>query len=207
MPCWHGEQRSCPCSHSICGGLGREWGPFSWGPFSETADSTPFVIITDIYLLKETNSDTSLYLLSVLPCSSALLLQSCAVFILFAKAFYFWPNQHRVVVVVEIRLFFFFFLRVHSLHINKILINTGMKFDRKGTLNFVFISPRKYIVYGVFVSPLLCHYPKKSPWTWKKLSLCNFHEKKAFPQRKEVHRAYMRGMSCSATFRPLFSLT
>lgn len=110
MPCWHGEQRSCPCSHSICGGLGREWGPFSWGPFSETADSTPFVIITDIYLLKETNSDTSLYLLSVLPCSSALLLQSCAVFILFAKAFYFWPNQHRVVVVVEIRLFFFFFL-------------------------------------------------------------------------------------------------
>lgn len=51
-----------------------------------------------------------LYQLSVLPHSSGLLFQSCAVFMSFARAFYFWPNQHKVVVVVKIRLFFFFFL-------------------------------------------------------------------------------------------------
>lgn len=67
VPCWQGKQLSRPCSHSICASLGREWGPFSQGLFSETAGSTPFVIITDIYLLKETNSDiVSLYHLFVL---------------------------------------------------------------------------------------------------------------------------------------------
>lgn len=108
MPCWQGKQLCQHCSHSICASLGRPWGPFSQGLFCETAGSTPFVIITDIYLLKETNSDTiSLYQRFVPLLRSGVLFQKLYSFFVIFKRFYFWPNQCNVVSTVKMRPFYF----------------------------------------------------------------------------------------------------
>lgn len=64
-------------------------------------------------------------------------------------------------------------------------------------------SWRIQCLWGVGLS-LALSLPKKYHFECEKISLCNCYEKKAFPQKKEVHTAYMVRMSGSGNLRPFY---
>lgn len=60
----------------------------------------------------------------------------------------------------------------------------GRKLDRKGTLSCVSLSPGEYIVCGVLVSPLLCHYPINVTLNVKRFPYATSMKRKHFLRRR-----------------------
>lgn len=104
MPCWQGKQQCQHCSHSICASLGRPWGPFSQGLFW----LYPFCDNHRHLSIKRNKFRHYQFVPTF--CSSAqtwFSVPEAVQFFVIFKRFYFWPNQHNIVVTVKMRQFYF----------------------------------------------------------------------------------------------------